>query len=635
VVAFHAKLPVPGGFVGVDVFFVISGFVITAMLQRERAATGRVRFGRFYLRRFQRLTPALALVVGVTVIAAALVLSPFAEQKDTAKAGIGAMLLLANVVIAGTTGGYFDTPAASNALLNTWSLSVEEQFYLAFPLILAAAWVLARRRRLRLAPFAVVGAVALISFGIALLDITTASMTSFYNPLARAWEFAVGALLALVVAARPIWSPVAASLMGALGAVAVTASLFLISENTEFPGTWTLLPVAGTLLLLLAGSCAENPVSRLLATTPFARIGDWSYSIYLWHWPFIVIAIALWPGNVQVIYAAALASLLPALASYRWVEQPIRRLRLGRQKMVRLVAVTLAIPLALAGALGFAAQNVFWIPDSNGLYAAVRTGHASDGCDLKGFSPERCTWNHESTGRPIYLVGDSTAWHFTEAAIGAAEQLDRPVSVLQLYGCPFKDVYVDRPTAPPREMHDCRDGYEAMMRFLAGSPDGLVMISELNGLFRPSTTAVGRTTTEFTTDARERTKVLEAGLRTTIAELQDAGHSTLLVQAAPDFAVQAFSPASCSVLQLARKRCHAQMTLAEADALQGAERRSVERVVATTRSAVWDPRAFFCPAGTCVTQIPGASLYRDGFHISAQASAMLAPDLARAVATAG
>src|SRR4029077_15604359 len=170
VVAFHAGLPFPGGFVGVDVFFVISGFVITSMLQREWEATGRIRFGAFYLRRFKRLTPALALMVVVTAIVSALVLSPLGAQQTVAETGVGAMLLVANGVIAGNTGGYFDAPAAANPLLHTWTLSVEEQFYLAFPAILALGWFLTRRFRWRTNTAGViVGLVAAVSFGLALL----------------------------------------------------------------------------------------------------------------------------------------------------------------------------------------------------------------------------------------------------------------------------------------------------------------------------------------------------------------------------------------------------------------------------------------------------------------------------------
>lgn len=153
VVAFHADLPVPGGFVGVDVFFVISGFVITAMLQREWQTSGRLRFGRFYLRRFQRLTPALAVMTAVTLCASAVLLSPLGPQEAAAQTAIGAMLFVANFVIVRNTGGYFQSEAELNPLLNTWSLSVEEQFYLVFPAILALAWNAARSKGLfRLSP---------------------------------------------------------------------------------------------------------------------------------------------------------------------------------------------------------------------------------------------------------------------------------------------------------------------------------------------------------------------------------------------------------------------------------------------------------------------------------------------------
>ncbi|MDX6485093.1 MAG: hypothetical protein QOF43_246, partial [Gaiellaceae bacterium] len=135
----------PGGFVGVDVFFVISGFVITSMLRREWEATGRIRLGAFYLRRFRRLTPALAVVIVITAIAAEFILSPLGPQQTVAETGSGAMFLVANWVIAANTGGYFDAPAALNPLLHTWSLSVEEQFYLVFPGLLLAGWLVALR----------------------------------------------------------------------------------------------------------------------------------------------------------------------------------------------------------------------------------------------------------------------------------------------------------------------------------------------------------------------------------------------------------------------------------------------------------------------------------------------------------
>ncbi|MEI7439732.1 MAG: acyltransferase, partial [Thermoleophilia bacterium] len=282
VVAFHAGLPIPGGFIGVDVFFVISGFVITAMLYRESLQIGRIRFGRFYFRRFKRLTPALALMVSVVVVVSALVLSPIGAQAPVAQTAIGAMFLVANYVIARYSGGYFDTGAEKNPLLHTWSLSVEEQFYLIFPALIALGWHLARRRGLlRFTPVLVVGGVAVASFSLALAGSMGLTFTGsrfvlgFYSPFTRAWEFAAGALLALDFN-RGLRARRTMTVLGLIGAALLAASLWLITGTTPFPGVWTLLPVCGTLLLLIAGTSPEAPTTRLLSTLPAVRIGDWS-----------------------------------------------------------------------------------------------------------------------------------------------------------------------------------------------------------------------------------------------------------------------------------------------------------------------------------------------------------------------
>jgi peptidoglycan/LPS O-acetylase OafA/YrhL len=369
VVAFHAGLHVPGGFVGVDVFFVISGFVITSMLQREWESTGRIRFRAFYLRRFKRLTPALALMVAVTAIVSALVLSPLGAQQTVAETGVGAMFLAANGVIAGNTGAYFDAPAATNPLLHTWTLSVEEQFYLAFPAILALGWYLAPKFwRRKHTPSVTVGLVAAVSFGLALLSTTgvvhpTASwLLGFYSPLTRAWEFALGALLALTATRVTIHSRNVTLGLGLLGAGMFAASLWLITGSTPFPGAWTLLPVLGTLLLLYVGTHDSNIVTRALGTRPLVKIGDWSYSIYLWHWPFIVFAVLLWPERPHARLLAAGLSFAPALASYIWVEQPIRALQgPTRRRFAILVAAVVISPAVVAGAMGSVATH-YWTP---------------------------------------------------------------------------------------------------------------------------------------------------------------------------------------------------------------------------------------------------------------------------------
>jgi peptidoglycan/LPS O-acetylase OafA/YrhL len=376
VVAFHAKLPVPGGFVGVDVFFVISGFVITAMLMREWATNSRISFRRFYLRRFLRLTPALALTVAVVALVSILLQNPFGAQQTTARTGLGAMLLAANFVIAHAAGDYFATDTTTNPLLNTWSLSVEEQFYLIFPAVLAFGWTtfgtLKVHARRRLEPVVIIVlAIALGSFALSVLWTYGSPFASgltaffggpesfaFYSPFTRAWEFAVGALLALLLTRLPHPSSAAARLIGLTGATLIVVAALTIRDTMAFPGMLALVPVAGTAMVIWAGSWSTVGVNRALAIRPMVAIGDASYSWYLWHWPVIVFAALLFPRQPEVLIAAALLSLVPAILSYRFLEQPIRRLRpKTRPRTVAVIVTTVGIPLAVCAGLMMGANS--------------------------------------------------------------------------------------------------------------------------------------------------------------------------------------------------------------------------------------------------------------------------------------
>lgn len=389
VLIFHAGLPLPGGFVGVDIFFVLSGFVITQVLLREWTETGQIRFGSFYLRRFRRLTPALALMVTCTVAFSVLVLSPLGPLQTTAKTGLGAMLLSANAVIANLTGQYFDAPAETNPLLNTWSLAVEEQFYLIFPAILALGWAVARPMRNRkIFPLLLVAGIAISSFVLSMTGSTSSHpenlswLLGFYSPLTRAWEFAAGALLVLGAVAIPQHLKSAkhlGSLLGVAGLGMVAASLWLISGSTPFPGVWTLLPVIGTVLLLVAGTASTNPVSQALSWTPMVKIGDWSYSIYLWHWPFIVFAVAIWPKSTIAAVVAALASFLPAMISYLFLEKPIRFLpKLSPRKNASLIVAVVSPPLIVCLAVGLWASHTLAPRYESGSIEESRQGDVGE-----------------------------------------------------------------------------------------------------------------------------------------------------------------------------------------------------------------------------------------------------------------
>jgi peptidoglycan/LPS O-acetylase OafA/YrhL len=414
---------------------VISGFVITAMLIREWSAAGGISLRRFWRRRFFRLTPALALVIAVTFILSALLLYPL-EQQIAYQTGLGALFLVANIVIARNTGGYFDAPAEGNPLLNTWSLSVEEQFYLIFPVILLATLAIVRSRRsLRWMPALIVALVGAVSLAVTFWSVTPAGSSvtwlNFYSPVTRSWEFAAGALLALLIPNLPKLSRMSATFLGLLGLAGIAASSLVITAQTPFPGPWTLLPVISTVLVIVSGSTV-NSASTALGRAPLVRLGDWSYSIYLWHWPIIVFAIALGFHETPWLVAAALLSLAPALASFRYVEQPLRSWK-PRVTWPRVAVASsiLAIPIGSAIVLSTFATPQPRFQGTVGTTYLETIETTSFPCTLQQVpgSGSRCFQSVEGAPIDAIVVGDSHAEHLY---LGVREVLT-PLNVAYVY----------------------------------------------------------------------------------------------------------------------------------------------------------------------------------------------------------
>ena len=631
VIAFHAGLPIPGGFVGVDMFFVISGFVITAMLMREWATSGRIAFAMFYLRRFRRLTPALSLMICATMIGAAFLLSPLGPQETAAQTGIGAMLIVANGVIAVTTGGYFDASAESNPLLNTWSLSVEEQFYLVFPALLALGWMLARGRARQTPAFALVSVIAVGSFVLTLIP-SVSPWLGFYSPVTRAWEFAIGALLAL--AAVRITSMAIASVVAVVGLAAVVASLWLINDGTPFPGPWALLPTVGTLLMILAGSYAANPVSRALAWRPVVAVGDTSYSLYLWHWPVIVFAAVIWPENPGVLIIAALVSVVPAVLSYRYVEQPIR---LSRGHPGVLVAATLIPPLALAGGLWWASANGMGSPRVQAYQdvVAAQSIAVQRNCDIgipAGEAAADCTWNADAPGLPILLLGDSNAAHFSEGLIEASAALDRPLTIAANFGCPFLDVRFTQSAFNADDRRTCRTYVSRTLDWLDAQPPSTVILSASDRIWESQSFAFEPSGAQGGTPAAHA--VLEQALESTVRRIEAAGHQVVIIQTVPQWGAPTgkirrsyvWDPTQCSTFDILNGTCQQSMPLSAAEERHAASRAAITAVAARTNATVLDLFGPLCPDAICSTLQGDVFVYRDSTHISPEMSLLLASE---------
>lgn len=529
-----------------------------------------------------------------------------------------------------------------------WSLSVEEQFYLGFPLLLVLGWTLARRGSgARVFPWILVGLVAVASFGLAIVDDTeltfkgAGALFGFYSPLTRAWEFACGALLALAapMLARPSGRTDLAMALVGFGGLA--ASMWLIGAGTPFPGLWTLLPVGATVLLLLAGTRGDNAVSRGLSAKPMVRVGDWSYSIYLWHWPAIVIANFLWPDRSWVPLLAASLSFLPALASYHWLEQPIRNGTFEGWRFVRLAVVAVLPPLALGMVVYFAAAQGYGSPMVR-EYQAASKQHAGSaagchtGVPISERSVEQCQWNGAAEGDPIYLVGDSHADQFSEAIIGAANTLGRPAIVTTLNNCPFFGAAIEKVNDRNAIYRHCDSFFPATMQWLVRQSPGVVVIATRDSPYGDPTVRLGLDGGETSLDPEVKLRSMVAGMTETVSALRVAGHEVVLVQDTPSFGGEHdYEPTECTFVEILNGACGQVLPFESVQVRQEPARAALREVAAATGATVLDLRDQFCSTDGCPSRSGEMILYRDRGHISVPASTSLADEFSQAIEAAG
>lgn len=369
VVVYHLHPPlIPGGYLGVDVFFVLSGFLIAGIILRDVAA-GTFSLAEFWRHRFRRIVPALLAMVGTVAMTGALVL-PGEERMMLIHQCVAAVAGYSNMLLLWTTDGYWAADAVSLPLLHTWSLGVEGQFYLFFPLFL----MVVARYSARFQGWLMVWVWA-FSVGVGVVVTAISSDAAFYLLPTRMWELLTGVLLA--VAGHHGWvlrRPRVASAVGLAGLGMVLLSLAFIEKKPGFPGLYPLLPCLGTVMVVAAGQA--GPVARMLSVKPWVALGKVSYSLYLWHWPIIVFSgfLVLEPHPMVLLPLMGVVS----VASYRWIEVRQRR-RLSRRTMWML-AVWLAMGLVMLRT----GVGAGWLERLTGSSGALST---SDEVDLRGISP--------------------------------------------------------------------------------------------------------------------------------------------------------------------------------------------------------------------------------------------------------
>ena len=412
VIAFHAGAPAfAGGFVGVDVFFVISGYLITSILLEDLRA-GRFSLAHFYERRARRILPALFVVVAACIPLAWVWLLP-GDMADFS-ASVAAVALFVSNFLFWAQSGYFETAAEYRPLLHTWSLAVEEQFYVLFPLLLLAAWRVARGYMGWLLAGLVVAGLALSQW-----SVRDGAEAAFFLMHARAWELLVGALIAwhVHVFGAPRGDARLASAAGFAGLALIVWSVFALDARTPFPGINALAPVLGTALVVIFAR-EGSLVASVLGCRALVGVGLISYSAYLWHQPLFAFARhrSLGEPEAWLMGLLSAASLVLAWASWRLVETPFRRRdRIGRATVVRL-ALAGSLFFVLFGVIGQLTGGSFWrthtVAELQRLEARIDTNFGLQrGCSARDGHDSGC---RSSDAPDLMLWGDSFAMHLAQ-----------------------------------------------------------------------------------------------------------------------------------------------------------------------------------------------------------------------------
>jgi len=477
VLIYHAGLVwVPGGFVGVDIFFVISGFLITSLMVREIDRKGRLGLADFWARRARRLLPASAVVLVFSAVVSLLWL-PVTSRREFGGDIVSAACYLVNWRLGYREVDYLAENVGVSPVQHYWSLAVEEQFYVLWPLLIVAL-VTVFRARWRLALLVGIGVVTAASFVFTLSYAVAQPGLAFFVSTTRLWELGVGALLAI---ALPTLAQLPAALRGALGWIGIAMvgyGVLAIDSAAVWPGTATLLPVMGTAAAILAGAGSSVPwgVGRLLALRPAVWIGGLSYSLYLWHWPFLVAAEGIW-GELRVREAVLvlLASAVPAWLSYRYLENPLRRSPRFARPRPALIGGAIAMTVSAVAGLALVASfsfvktvDVASATEAPGAMALQQARFADvdwaslDEVDAMRPTPlnaygdtpafggcvgqkgkggvQTCEFGRSDSDRTMVLVGDSKAVQWFSPIKSIAEQEGWRLVVIAKNACQFADV---------------------------------------------------------------------------------------------------------------------------------------------------------------------------------------------------
>ncbi|MES2900674.1 MAG: acyltransferase family protein [Pseudomonadota bacterium] len=597
VVAFHAfPSALRGGFIGVDIFFVISGFLISSILL-QALQQGSFSFSQFYARRIKRIFPALLLVLGSCVAFGWFALFPD-ELRLLAKHVMGGALFVSNLQFWAEV-GYFDTAAETKPLLHLWSLGIEEQFYILWPVVLLLGW------RLRVNLVLLTALLALASFAINLGGINAHPSATFYSPASRVWELLLGAGLAALAQRSghplPLTRAVSPNLLSACGFALLGAGLMLVTREAQFPGWRALLPSLGALLIIAAGPAAWlNRV--VLSNRLMVGVGLISYPLYLWHWPLLSFAQVVeshTPAAPIRAGAVALAFVL-AFLTYYLLERPLRH-GASRRKVAVLCALMVALALAsLAIYKSRGAPNraaVVASEANNKALVLVEDVANAAACKKRyGFDSvyEYCLQARVDQDPSVALVGDSHGYHvvagLTKYYSAQGENLVYFGTRLPFWNLPVgENDHYQAATQPMLELALNTASIKTVLfataiRFHRANPDGVAMVD---------------------------------AMRDTLRRFTAAGKRVILIDDVP---LLSFEPRSCiprAAIASSSTRRPCAIPRAEFDKAQGEHPRIIADMMREFPMVeLFESAPHLCDANWCHAMIDGRLMYRDTNHLS-------------------
>jgi peptidoglycan/LPS O-acetylase OafA/YrhL len=649
----HAGVPfLAGGYVGVDVFFVISGFLITRLLLGELDRTGTISLRGFYARRAKRLLPLSAVLLATVGVLSMILLSPL---RNTEVAGdiISSALYVANWHFAAQSVDYFAQGLEPSPVLHLWSLAIEEQFYLVWPgVMLLATWFWRRRgHSIRPALWVVLTLILVSSlvYGIVLTDDKPAF--AYFSTFARAWELGLGAALALAGTVR--LPRLGAAALGWLGVAAIVYASFAFTSETTFPGTAALIPTLGAAALIFSGTAlaataggvtgVRAGAANFLALPPVRYVGRISYSWYLWHWPFLVFAAAIWGPRLSVAagLAAVAASWVPTQLTHMLIEDPVRRAPALRRLPNRAIALGLACMLVAVGvgiALrdtqptvrtaklgdvpGAAALVDQPVPQEtatalrpNPLKARADRGRSYyEGCmvGIEGTNSNKCLYGDPTGKRTLILFGDSHAMQYFPTVDELAEINHWRLIVLTKAECPPEEVKV-RSMIESREYSQCDTWrQEAFKRIERGGKSVTVVMSG-DTEYIP----YGPEGEELTGD--QAAHAMEEGYLRTLRRIQAAGPGTVVIRDNPTSLEDVPSCVSEDIQHLARCAFPRHKEWDREYDVRAAEGSPKTHLISFI--------ADICPGELCRAVIGNALTYRDKDHLTATFARTLEPML--------